>query len=123
MGNVYCVKCGMEGESKCPRCRNVFPDNRIEAMLSHVLKFQVTPHNEDYSNGAWLSIKLYIHPEEYGLPPNEEDITRKGHEALYEILQGMAAQTDGFPTFKQWACIHQWEFKPGCKPLIDCGHK
>lgn len=40
MAKVVCKDCGATGNSKCPYCRTVFPDNFEEAVLSHVLKWE-----------------------------------------------------------------------------------
>ncbi len=41
MSTYHCKHCGATAISKCSRSRTVFPDDGFDAMLSHVLKYNI----------------------------------------------------------------------------------
>ena len=101
MSNIYCVKCGIEGFTKCPYCRSIFldeedPRGRVEWMVSHHLVI-----HEDR-----LEWKLY------GKDP------ASGLKILARVLQGATEEE-----LKVAACLHEWDFKPCCGSTISCGHR
>lgn len=140
MSNVICSKCGAEASSKCPVCRTVFPENQIEALLSHSMKFKVI---RDYERGGpWLQVEIFV-----GNDDTKDDyaLAVEGHKRLLARLQAMETkyevppekpvERDGvkyismgagrggpYPSIEQWCCTHRWVFKPGCKSTIGCGH-
>jgi hypothetical protein len=116
MAKIVCTKCGATGDSKCPYCRTVFPDNQIEARLSYSLKI-------DYANDPrgrrWLKVELYSPiNDENEVPVTIADDVKE----LYKILDLMVKHEKSWPTIEQYVCSHQWEFAPGCKSDINCGH-
>lgn len=110
--NVYCIKCGAEGDSKCPHCRSVFNSNHLEVQLSHVLKFDLI----NLDGASWLQVRLRIPPE--FCVEDEEATLADAHIGLYEILK-MMIEGHELP-LKQWICRHEWRLKPGHKSLIGC---
>lgn len=113
MSNVICSKCSAKADSKCPYCRTVFPDNQIESMLTWLLKFEV-------SKDGW--VKLSYAPPSGWQTKTEAELVENAFTNLHNILSRMADPASGYPSFAQYACIHQWVFAPGCGPTIDCGH-
>lgn len=113
--NVYCKKCGALADSKCPYCRSVFPENRQEALLSRVLQYSLELPK------LRVSLRLPVEVVER-VERGEEDedyAIREGHKILYDILHDIVTDEK---MLREWACDHQWAFRPGCKSLIGCGH-
>ncbi len=92
MGNVHCLKCGLEGSSKCPHCRTVFPENGIVTIL------------------------------EYGIQIGDKDVSTRPlpPEEFTKFIRSLAKLSDD--EMKMICCNHRFEFKPGGKSSIDCGH-
>jgi effector-binding domain-containing protein len=113
MANIICTKCGATGFSKCPVCRTIFPDNQIDAMLSHILKFK-----EDKDNKT-VTISYTAHIEDV-----EEAFKR-----LFNVLSRMETETAEvhgdykYPSFKEYSCNHTWVFAEGEESDIGCGHR
>ena len=110
MSNVICGKCGAEASSKCPFCRTVFPKNQYEAILSYALH-----HKTDAKGKVTISYD-YIPRDEC-----KEAGVERALESLARVMKDMAEGASGL-TFKGYACEHDWQFKPGCKSSIGCGH-
>lgn len=112
MAKIVCSKCGATGWSKCPYCRTVFPDNKTEALLSHVLKWKFTPGD---------NVKV-----EYSYFTTDEELDEKEVvvQALKSLLNTLSAMESGAPwtSIEQYACNHKWVFAPGEKSSIECGH-
>lgn len=106
MSNVVCVKCGLEGTSKCPHCRTVFPEFPEE---DRMLWFDVEAleHRIILSDEKKVSFRVY----------DDEDWLS----VLKVLRKYLAILKDEH--LKTLACKHQFEFKPGCKSSIDCGHE
>jgi hypothetical protein len=111
MAKIECRKCGATGNSKCPICRTVFMDDQLDAMLSHSLKRNLKPSeysgHYNWLNIAWLSDK--------------DDSMEVAMNKLREVLNRMADPDDAYPSFKQYACDHSWQFQKGHKSEVGCG--
>lgn len=107
MAKIVCSKCGATGISKCPSCRTVFPDNQVEAMLSHCLKTLVKGNKIEIQYS--LSKKPELSDDE-----NISDVLKH----LVEVLKYLETKDPGF---KQYGCSHRWVFAKGQKSDIDCG--
>ena len=112
MGNVHCTTCGAEAHSKCPYCRNIFEDSQrgfgMEARqgtdengrLNGVDEFQLSCSWKFDADHKATSAELF-------------ELTKELHARAVELSAD---------EFAQMFCRHTWEFKPGEKSTISCGH-
>jgi hypothetical protein len=98
MSNVACVKCGVEGESKCPHCRNIFPDENNNFMLEG-LEHRIILREH-------VTFRVY---------------SGETHESVLQGLKRWLSRLSE-QDITQLACVHKWEFKEGHGSLIGCGH-
>jgi len=103
--NVHCEKCGMEGISKCPHCRSVFPapprDDLERWGLVEALEWRVLVDKPDR-----LAFKVC----------DDED-----HEKMLMMLWKHLPKLEE-RHIKAVTCRHRWVFNEGCSSEIDCGH-
>lgn len=99
MSNVVCKKCGATGHSKCPRTRNVFPDDQNVALLKHVLAVHVKNEKQ--------IILDYDFPS--NMPPDE------AFDYLIHTLQALTQKQR-----KELMCQCEWIMKPGQTCTFGC---
>lgn len=103
--NVVCSKCGATGKSKCPYCRNVFPDNGYEALLSHIFHFYLV------EEGGLTKAKItYVIDPEWS------------PEQAWKHIHGIIHEVDERVGVKMLLCEHDFIFAPGEVSEIGCGH-
>lgn len=125
MARVICSKCGATAISKCPYCRNVFPDNQMEALLSQVIRTTTTQTD----NQITVQFEYHGYLKE-GQDPAEK--ARECFEALAEFIADMMAESKdrkaatnarwSTPSLTQFLCEHEWTFVEGEHSDIGCGH-
>lgn len=131
MGNFRCVICGAECSSKCPNCRSVFMDNRVEGMLGSTIKFSLlradyegrVQDDNSRNDTNWLDIKVNVgwnKPKPMTVEERQQ-VAEKGFESLLNLLRMMEGEVDGYPSIAQWSCYHKWEPTENGGPTIDCG--
>ena len=116
MGDVVCKKCGAEAHSKCPYCRNVFPDDQIATLYNNLITLTVKPpETQEYLGGEKATIQkvnfsldLIHYPEDKDTPEEHTLSLLKGLLKLEQPIQAI--------------CDHSWKFKPGVQSSIGCGH-
>jgi len=101
MSKIVCSKCGATGNSKCPYCRTVFPDNQLEALLSYVIQWD---RRED-------RIVVQV-----------ATLTTSVEEALTKTLSALTTCAEKVG-FAQYACEHDWVFAEGQHSEIACCHR
>jgi hypothetical protein len=118
MAKIYCKKCGLRGDSKCPNCRHVFADNNpndkigsqefLETFL-HVRKWdkEQTPSQHDGSQRWLVGVWTYA--------LTDQDALTISLQRLQEVL------TDPNVNITVAACAHDWKLMPGQKSDIGCG--
>lgn len=115
MSNVICTICGATGESKCPVCRSVFPDDQFPAM------WEVRQGDGEYGKRNGCDEIQLIFPYTVPFDGDRKATTEdkmKVVKTAWEQAQRM--------TLEQWMrafCRHNWVFAPGCESTIGCGHK
>ena len=116
MGNIVCKKCKAEANSKCPYCRNIFPDNQLATMYSNLITVEVGEGKEvellDGSKPTIQNISLTV--------STSHNSTNK--ETPEEHLLGLIKGLVSLECPEQAICDHHWMFKPGEKSSIGCGH-
>jgi hypothetical protein len=102
--NIACVKCGQGGYSKCPFCRNVFPNaGPAVEHLEQIVRLETT----DSGDGcAVVSFRAYA-PE-------------RTHAQLLGLV-AMLLRHCSPEEIEQVACDHEWEFTPDGESTIGCG--
>lgn len=115
MAKIICKKCNATGFSKCPYCRTVFPDNMVEGMLSHILKWE---HNKEHQEDITISYRYCAEANK-----TKQEQVQEALEDLKNLLTRMdRPESTHYPTIKQYSCDHHWVFAEGEKSDIDCGH-
>lgn len=122
---VICKYCEATGESKCPNMRNVFPDNLMDAVMSHLIKstFEVEALPDGQKRIIFTIRTFDIVKDgvnEDGKP--SLDFMEGMWRGLARQLEGMlhAGPGSSSPTLRQWACDHEWEHTQNC---TFCGFK
>lgn len=112
MAKIVCTKCGKTGDSKCPFCRSVFGDEdsrigMIDAVMSHRLLIG--------EKGILL--------KRWSLTRNPDN-SIGGPETDFNILKSVVGLLKDLTDdeLRIIACVHTWDFAPGAKSEIDCGH-
>ena len=132
MSQVICIKCGATGDSKCPRCRTVFPDNQMEAALSWNMVVGVMENREGkkfYCLGYRLDGRLDGDTGKliYDIPEAEEEASYRLIEIITSsVAQGLTGSTNetfGMPTLQQLFCNHDFHYRPGGKCRYGCGYE
>jgi len=114
MSNIQCKLCGAKANSKCPYCRNIFPEDQITTMYSNLIELK----KEEVPGDKWMD----------GVPRQQISLTITTHRRLEEkesaedILLGLVKGLANLEHPEQVLCVHQWEFLPGEESSIGCGH-
>lgn len=107
--NVVCKHCGLQGSSKCPNCRNVFPSNETaDDMLVSSLEFRVQtswPKDRDDKPITTGERLIALRP----MPTSD----------FPRIVRAIAKLTD--EQIKVLCCDHQFEHKSGNNTCGFCG--
>jgi len=116
MGNVVCEYCGLEAHTKCPICRNVFPEEIINPFTDclFTLRQGNQPHGKiDGADEVHFIIERQI--------PEDEEFTLQKRRRMVERLHYTMNE---YPLEKiqQLFCRHHWVWKEGCKSTIGCNH-
>lgn len=100
MSNIICNKCGATGNSKCPCCRSIFPDDQMDAVLSMIFKHTI----KQEGNGIWCEVKYLV-----GVPSKDTvaDID------LLKSLKGLQTNLKMIIDNPQYLCDHVWELAVG----------
>ena len=114
MSNIKCKKCGEFAYSKCPYCRNIFPEDQIVTFYSNMItvKQEVIPADQWVDNlprtKITFSINTWHVPDEKETPEQQFLVLLKGLLKLEYPERAL--------------CNHRWEFLPGESSSIGCGH-
>lgn len=111
MFNVHCTKCGKLASSKCPFCRSIFswaPDDATEIEKHRHDIVSALENRILLDDEKRLSFKIF--------PPNETP-----DEFLARLQAWLPLLTP--EDLKIVVCQHDWDFRPGQKSEIGCGHK
>ena len=112
MGNCVCVHCGAEASSKCPYCRNVFPDNKSGYGC------EVRQGNGEYGkrNGTdeFQLVFSWMFDRE------ETATTADFNIRIGEVYDELTSHTR--EEVIRMFCQHTWRFKPEQSSTIGCGH-
>lgn len=119
MAKIYCTKCGVRGNSKCPHCRSIFSDSpedfKQRAAQDYFEMFMaVAPRDDsdrkrlDNGEDARFEVKFWTFSE-------SED------EAIHSILNGLKEYLP-LVNLEVASCVHNWELMPGEISSIGCGH-
>lgn len=115
MGNVICEKCKLEADTKCPFCRNVFPEKESPMpFLQYEAKSKTTKDWEGKEFTVWeMRIVLpYMS-------------TGSLHDALKYLESGFRVikeHPELYQSLEQVGCDHEFTFKEGAHSTIGCGH-
>lgn len=114
MAKVVCSQCGTTGDSKCPACRNVFPDRQDLAEI----EFRVDGHpvyDED-EDVVRMTVKGYINDDQ------EEELGRNKAIilALHRSIKHLSELS--VEDLTVLLCNHRFEFAEGQHSDIGCGH-
>jgi len=106
MAKIVCSECGTTGDSKCPYCRSVFPDRdtliqEIDARVGNRMKI-----GDDA-----VTVKFW---------PNgvRKETALDALQFMWDVMHSGITRED----LRVLACAHRWEFAPGVKSDIGCGH-
>ena len=100
MAKIYCMKCGLEGDSKCPFCRSIFATSK-NGTLDTIASYFFVLDDEKY-----VKVRL----------PRDED-----HGGCVIVLRDFLKDlTD--EQCRIVACCHSWTFSPCSHSEIGCGH-
>jgi hypothetical protein len=105
--NVHCVKCGMEASAKCPHCRNVFPE------------YEKSPNGAMHQALEWRFVYFHSEGTKHTIRFNG-DAGETDEQTLRRFLESASTLTE--KQREQLCCVHNWQFKPGEKSTIGCGH-
>jgi hypothetical protein len=116
MARIYCVKCGLRGDSKCPHCRNIFPDSNKNsdartAQATFELCGAVRQCDEEKEGRVHKYIAGLIEYAE-----SSQQAIERAYTAMY-----IAFNTPGF-SLRVECCLHEWALMPGEESEIGCGH-
>lgn len=124
MGNVVCVRCGVEALSKCPYCRNVFIDDTIkygemeDFRLDLLAMREIRQGRNEY--GQLEGQDEFLISFSYSFSRDEKATNDQLMERLthaWEMFNKVSLDD-----CKKIFCHHKWVFKPGEKSSIGCGH-
>lgn len=123
MARIYCTKCGIRGDSKCPHHRSVFPDRMPDEQdaLDNFIKVRTQYKLDDYGNRATYKWgphegELVCHKEVYF-----ESYKNTDEEALLQVISFLQRVfSNGTIDLKVATCVHQWELMPGVHAEIGC---
>lgn len=118
MANIVCIKCGMRGDSKCPHCRNSYPNQHSDLKVSDALEsieMRIGYKEEPGTEGKDGKSKYIINFWTYA---------KTGDEAMVRMLEILKHNLNILPDslIKVAACDHEWHFMPGAHSEIACGH-
>lgn len=118
MAAIYCKKCGLRGDSKCPHCRSVFADrnpNEVarweQEALERLLMVRSIENTTTQKGESRFIVGVWTYATD------SQEALKKGLDRL-----NYALNTQGV-NLKVAACIHDWELMPGVESSIGCGHK
>lgn len=135
MARIFCTKCGIRGDSKCPYCRSIFPgvldDPLVSAAQEYFEMFLTVERKPDpeFHDTIWGTAdenraewekkmkgqrKHYV--KFWTFAENEEEAIRKVLHALQTYLKVPGVNLNVA------ACVHEWALMPGEHSDIDCGH-
>jgi hypothetical protein len=106
MAKIVCIKCGLEGDSKCPHCRSIFVEKC---------------GNPIGVKDTVASYRLKI--DDAGIMVKRGRTIEGGRETNEEILEMLRWLLEDPKDFKVLGCVHEWEFAPFFHSEIDCGHQ
>jgi hypothetical protein len=120
-----CRKCGQEAYSKCVNQRNVFPEDQMAAMLSHVLSLRVDEHVYDperYDPPVGGS-KYYVVVLEYKYVPDfdEKDAADHARDLFVKSLPEYAKVLPRMMCDCEWELI-EGDAKNGTECMFGCCH-
>lgn len=111
MSAYHCKHCGATANSKCARTRTVFPDDQMDALLSHVLKYKITIN---LTAPRSTEVSLFVHT-----PLEDEEGEFRSDAELVEwaliLINGLKPEE-----IKNYSCNHEWVIDPGDECTIGC---
>jgi hypothetical protein len=115
MSEVICGKCGETAYSKCPYCRNVFPENGTLTIFNNrVTLKKAKGEQKGYPYEVWtMGVEVYVDRGQGDTPESQAAAFFK------DVARAVAAGTF---TWEQLVCDHDWEFCEGQESSISCGH-
>jgi hypothetical protein len=113
VSKVVCSKCGATGISKCPFCRQVFPDNQSMAMWRAVSAFEFEPSGKYNTPDLVLRLTYHAANEEEAEALKRGELTTDQLEFMKDAIE--ARMRDN-------CADHEWGFAAGEKSSIGCGH-
>ena len=117
MARIYCKKCGLRGDSKCPHCRSIFADEHPDPLVASAME----------SIEAFVSVRADEHDQSMDGKKRHHvsfwTYAQDGDEAIRRVLNRVhaAVATKGF-NITVASCVHEWSLMPGEKSEIGCGH-
>lgn len=113
--NIYCKKCGLRGQSKCPYCRTVYDSCDIDSGIVQIAQeyfeqFMGVRMSEHGTRGL-NRYDVYF----WTYAKNEQEAMERVVGRLQQILQTAV-------NVKVATCIHEWAFLPTYCSKIGCGH-
>ena len=110
MSKVHCEVCGLQANSKCPYCRNVFVmHNKPELELADELLSHFATINGD----GTITFHQHCWDTENAERETSEKILKRAWRILHMVNEEEC---------KVLACVHKWVFDEGEKSEIGCGH-
>ena len=102
MSSYKCDKCNAEAISKCVNQRTVFPQDQMDAMITHIMKREV-----DWVTDEWCTVKLHVHVslQDTGSQTDHSD------GAVEHALIMIKELTD--EQIHRYACMHNWVITEG----------
>lgn len=100
---VFCRKCGATAQSKCPRCRNVFPDDQEVGYLKEVVSVDIGRYAKEWCNkdGHDLIVTSTL-----------RDRCHDPYAGLQHLLERLRRLSD--PQLQRLCCRHEWEHTVDC---------
>lgn len=118
MTKIYCTKCGVTGDSKCPHCRSIFQDPapvEVQGAQDYFENFMFVKADPDSIPGADGKRRYFVTFWTYA--DSEE-------QALGRVLPRLrSAMINEAVNLKVAGCVHDWQIWPGMKSEIGCGHE
>lgn len=112
MSAIYCKKCGLRGDSKCPHCRSIF-SNAPYAQEMFEQFLNVRKFDKDEEPGSDGQRRWLVGVWTYAVTDQE---------AMGRCLRSLQAfLTDPEINIEVVACLHDWDLMPGVKSSIGCG--